>query len=196
MHLARYKRRVTTATIVPRFAMPPRPARARQRLGEVLIERGLIRPADLANALTLQGQNGGLLGLNLVRLGAVSEARLLEVLSDQLGLGVLAPEDGPTPEQVGSFLAEIRSPLSWWAEREAVAWREAGIEGGGGRVLCAAVQPLDPLLCERLAQGLDTEDADSGGAGGQVVFLLAQRSLIEALTHDVGVDRRGNEGQS
>ena len=142
----------------------------------------MIRPADLANGLTLQGQNGGLLGLNLVRLGAVSEAQLLEVLSDLLLLPVLAPEDGPAPEQVSAFLAEIRSPLSWWADREAVAWRAPPAEPADpdaapvpGPILCAAVQPLDPLLAERIAQATDEP----------VVFLLAQRSLIAALTQDV-----------
>ena len=108
----------------------------------------------------------------------MSEAQLLEVLSDQLSLDVLASEDGPTPEAITAFLGEIRSPLSWWAEREAVAWRDPE-PNHGGRVLCAAVQPLDPLLAERLAQG--TSDP--------VVFFLAQRSLIEALTHDVGAGR-------
>lgn len=157
---------------------------ARQRLGEVLLARGLIRPADLTNALTLQSQNGGLLGLNLVRLGAISEVQLLDVLSGELGLGVLAPEDGPTPEQAAAFLTEIRSPLSWWAEREAVAWRAAPAEdapeGSLGPIVCAAVQPLDPMLEERLAQAV----------AEPVTYLLAQRALIEALTQDVGEDRR------
>ncbi len=155
-------------------------------MGEELIAREMIRPADLANGLTLQAQNGGLLGLNLVRLGAVSEAQLLDVLSDLLGLGVLAPEDGPAPEQVAAFLAEVRSPLSWWADREAVAWRAASPEAahpetdaGPGPILCAAVQPLDPLLAERIGQV--TEEP--------VTFLLAQRSLIEALTQDIHSDQ-------
>ena len=165
-------------TVAIRFTPP------RRRLGELLIDRGLIRPADLTNALTLQAQNGGLLGLNLVRLGAVSEVQLLEVLSGELNLPVLAPEDGPTPQQASDFLSEIRSPLSWWAEREAVAWRQPppddAPEGARGAILCAAVQPLDPLLGERLAQAVNEP----------VTFLLAQRALIEALTQDVGDDRR------
>ena len=155
---------LTATLIVPQFQPTPI---VRRRLGEMLIARELIRPADLANALTLQAQNSGLLGLNLVRLGAVSEAQLLEVLSDQLGLGVLAPEDGPTPDQIAALLEELRSPLSWWTQRDAVAWRDPSPEGGG-RILCAAVQPMDPMLAERLAQGVDAP----------VVFLLAQRALI------------------
>jgi general secretion pathway protein E len=147
-----------------------------RRLGEVLVERGLVRPADIANALSLQAQNGGLIGLNLVRLGALSEAQLLDVLSEQLGLAVLLPEDGPAPERISTFLDEIRSPLGWWAEREAVAWREG--EGDDSRIFCAAVQPMDPALAERISQAT-TEP---------VVFLLAQRSLIEALTEDLSRD--------
>lgn len=169
---------MTAAIIVPTFSTPG--AAPQRRLGEVLIERAMIRAGDLANALTLQAQNGGLLGLNLVRLGALSEAQLLEVLSEQLGFAIMAPEDGPSPEQVSAFLTEIRSPLSWWAEREAVAWRTGGDPetGAGSTIYCAAVQPLDPTLAERIGQS--TSDP--------VVFLLAQRSLIEALTQDLHTD--------
>ena len=148
------------------------------RLGEVLVERGLVRPADIANALSLQAQNGGLIGLNLVRLGALSEAQLLEVLSEQLNLPILAPEDSPAPANISAFLDEIRSPLGWWAEREAVVWREEAQEGGEARILCAAVQPLDPALAERIGQATPEP----------VFFFLAQRSLIEALTEDISRD--------
>jgi general secretion pathway protein E len=148
----------------------------RRRLGEELIARGLIRPDDLANALTLQRQNGGLLGLNLVRLGAISETQLLEILSEQLGLPVLAPEAAPRPDRIAGFLAEIRSPLNWWAEHEAIAWRQpAEAEGGEDRILCAAVQPMTPLLAERIAQA----------TAEPVTFMLAARSMIEALTQDL-----------
>lgn len=161
----------------------PEPPRVQRRIGEELVHRGLIREADIANALTLQRQNGGLLGMNLVRLGAVSETQLLEVLSDQLGLAVLAPEDGPAPDQIAAFLTEIRSPLAWWAEREAVAWRHMTTDDSGEvvatHVFCASVQPLNPQLAERIGQG--TRDA--------VTFLLAQRSLIEALTQDMYAER-------
>jgi len=161
----------------------PEPPRVQRRIGEELVHRGLIREADIANALTLQRQNGGLLGMNLVRLGAVSETQLLEVLSDQLGLAVLAPEDGPAPDQIAAFLTEIRSPLAWWAEREAVAWRHMTTDDRGEvvatHVFCASVQPLNPQLAERIGQG--TRDA--------VTFLLAQRSLIEALTQDMYAER-------
>lgn len=155
------------------------PAAGRRRLGELLLERQLITSTDLHNGLSLQAQNGGLIGLNLVRLGALSEAQLLEVLSDQLGLTVLASEDAPAPDRIVAFLAEIGSPVSWWAEREAVAWR-AG-EEVDSPIFCAAVQPLDTLLGERIGQA--TADP--------VTFFLAQRSTIEGLTGDLMHQGRG-----
>jgi general secretion pathway protein E len=161
--------------------LSPAPHHGRRRLGEVLVERGLVRPADIANALSLQAQNGGLLGLNLVRLGALSEAQLLEVLSEQLNLPILAPEDSPAPAKISAFLDEIRSPLGWWAEREAVVWREdvpEDQEDTAPRIFCAAVQPMDPALAERIGQA----------TAEPVVFLLSQRSLIEALTEDISRD--------
>ena len=133
----------------------------------------MITPTDLQNGLSLQAQNGGLIGLNLVRLGALSEARLLEVLSDQLGLDILASEDAPAPDRIVAFLAEIGSPVSWWSEREAVAWR-AG-EAADSPIFCAAVQPLDTLLGERIGQATPEP----------VTFLLAQRSTIEGLNGDL-----------
>ncbi|MGQ2989714.1 MAG: GspE/PulE family protein [Brevundimonas sp.] len=155
-------------TIDTRFPAPPAP---RQRLGELLVARGLVRPGDIDNALTLQAQNGGLLGLNLVRLGALSEVQLLEVVSEQLSLPVLAPEDGPRPEQVAAFLTEIRSPLSWWADAGAVAWRADETDA----IQCAGVQPSDPQLAERIGQA----------TGEPITWFLAPRALIEALTQDI-----------
>lgn len=154
-----------------------------KRLGELLVERGLVKPADVTNALTLQRQNGGLIGLNLVRLGAISEAQLIGVLSTQLSLGILEPEASPDPKRIADFMAEIGSPLNWWASRDAVAWRQPigppqkDTEDASeiSTVICAAVHPLDSLLTERISQA--TADP--------VTFLLAQRSVIEALTQDL-----------
>lgn len=154
------------------------PVLARARLGELLVARGLVRAADVQNALAIQASNGEPLGLNLVRLGALSEAQLLEVLSEQLGLPVLASEDGPAPDAILAFLSEIGSPLDWWVSRNAVAWRETGPTPGPdgstpqpGRILCAALQPLDLSLTERIAQA--TADP--------VEMRLAPRALIDAL---------------
>jgi general secretion pathway protein E len=157
------------------------PVAVRARLGELLIARGLVRASDVQNALAIQASNGEPIGLNLVRLGALSEVQLLEVLSEQLGLPVLHAAEGPSPDDILTFLSEIGSPLDWWATRNAVAWRESGPaapEGTApvpGRILCAALQPLDSGLTERIAQA----------TGDPVEMLLAPRALLDALLADL-----------
>lgn len=58
----------------------------RQRLGEVLIEAGLINETQLAAALNSQRTWGGKLGSTLVRMGFVTEEAILSSLSAQLRL--------------------------------------------------------------------------------------------------------------
>ena len=55
-------------------------------IGEVLLEKGLISPEHLAEAMTLRKKEGLRLDQALLRLGAVGERDLLEVMSEQLGM--------------------------------------------------------------------------------------------------------------
>ena len=65
------------------------------RLGEILIERKLITPDDLARALDIQKERGGeKLGKIMVDLGFVAMRDLLSALAEQLQVPVLAL-DGP-----------------------------------------------------------------------------------------------------
>src|SRR5580692_9480572 len=120
------------------------------RLGELLVARGLVSEAQLADALAMQALSGGLLGQLLIRMGALSEIDLNKLLSEQLGLKVLDNEETPTAAQVGRFLGEIRSPIPWWLQHQAAAWR-AG-EAPDSPVMVAAIDPLDPAIGDRLAQ--------------------------------------------
>ena len=70
------------------------------RLGEILVSRGLVSEAQLADALAMQALSGGLLGQLLIRMGALSESDLNKLLSEQLGLKVLDNEETPTAAQV------------------------------------------------------------------------------------------------
>ena len=80
------------------MAAAPSPLIRARLLGELLVERGAVRPADLERALELQAAMGGRLGQLLVRIGALSEDQLLEVLSGQLGLPVMGREVAPPPD--------------------------------------------------------------------------------------------------
>src|ERR1700722_14424051 len=120
------------------------------RLGERLVARGLVAEAQLADARGMQALSGGLPGQRLIRMGALSEIDLNKLLSEQLGLKVLDNEETPTAAQVGRFLGEIRSPIPWWLQHQAAAWR-AG-EAPDSPVMVAAINPLDPAIGDRLAQ--------------------------------------------
>ena len=54
------------------------------RLGEMLIEAGLIDSFQLNSALSHQRNMGGRLGASLIKLGYINEERLLSFLADQL----------------------------------------------------------------------------------------------------------------
>jgi len=58
----------------------------RQRIGEILVSAGVVTVEQLEQALKVQGQMGGTLGENLVRLGFVTEEALLAALSEQAGI--------------------------------------------------------------------------------------------------------------
>jgi hypothetical protein len=57
-----------------------------KRLGELLVEGGLVTPAQLQSAITHQKIARGRLGSNLVALGYISEEVLMDFLSHQTGV--------------------------------------------------------------------------------------------------------------
>jgi len=116
-----------------------------RRLGELLVERGLATPSEVRQALALQKEVGGLIGALLVRLGAVSEDKLLETVSDQLGIPLLGRDDLPGSAELAAGLAANGLTPAWWLDREAALF--AAPHGGAGFV-CAAKFPLDPRLIE------------------------------------------------
>lgn len=147
----------------------------RQRIGELLVSRGLISERDLANGLGLQADVGGLLGLILVRLGALSETQLLDAVSDQLAIPVLAPEETPALEVIAGFVAETGSPLSWWADRQALAWRLPVADAA----LDAETDPDAPA-----AVAVDAPQADPAHAlAGDVPAPPAEGAVICAAVH-------------
>lgn len=58
--------------------------RSKKRLGELLIERGVLSRENLVEALDYQKKNGGIIGQILIRLGYISEENLAGALGGQL----------------------------------------------------------------------------------------------------------------
>ena len=120
-----------------------------QKLGEMLVAKEQLGARDLERALVAQQEMGDLLGRVLVRLGLISEADLVQALSEQLDVPMLTAGDVPeAPVFVDGVSTEFLLehgilPL--------------GIEGG---VLWVAMKSPQDAFCRRgleLASGLEIE---------------------------------------
>ena len=97
-------------------------------LGGLLVERGLIGPADLEDALAEQRATGRRLGEVLVSRGALAGAELTRALAEQYGIelsavtvSALETSEPPAPWQPLGRLLVTRSAISQEALDEALA---------------------------------------------------------------------------
>jgi len=130
------------AALLRGFAGPGLP----QRLGELLLARGLLAPADLQRALAVQAQLGGRLGQILIRLGALSEDSLLPVLVEQLAVPALAAADWPQDAQTLRLPEELGLSPDWCIDQGVVLWMSTT----DGLRLAVARDPLDAATNELL----------------------------------------------
>ncbi len=112
------------------------------RLGQLLKDRGLITDQDYAAAEALRRDKGGAMGPTLVRMGAVTEDALLQVLSEQLGIPLLNAAAAPTEAEVRETAAALGVPISWLIDNETIVWRAQNgtLQVAGPRVHDAAIQ--------------------------------------------------------
>ncbi|WP_448384657.1 type IV-A pilus assembly ATPase PilB [Desulfosoma sp.] len=71
--------------------VPDRPSLKRNKIGQLLLEAGLIAPSDLDRALQEQSRNGDRLGTILIRHGVIDERILAEFLAKQFRVPVVNP---------------------------------------------------------------------------------------------------------
>ena len=84
----------------------PSPAGRPVPLGQLLINRGAITPAELAEAVDQQAESGKKIGELLVDLGTVDERDVLGALSDQFGIGLAQLKGQTLDSQVAGLLPE------------------------------------------------------------------------------------------
>jgi general secretion pathway protein E len=150
-------------------------------LGQLLIERGAVKSAEVESALLVQGSQGGRLGEILVRLGAVSTQTLYAVLAEQLEIPLLTSA-ALDEEGLRAGMLQLATPAGWWLDRNVLLWRE-------GEALCVAgADPLDIDIAEALA-------AEPAGRSPRWHLLLpadaeawAQRLRVQP--HASGLDAR------
>ncbi|MBC8022477.1 MAG: type II secretion system ATPase GspE [Burkholderiales bacterium] len=108
-----------------------------KRIGEILIERGKLDPANLERALKLQeGESREKIGVLLQRLGMVSGRDLADALADQLDLPLAGPADFPELP-----LMEERLSSKFLRDAQAVPLREDDDE-----IAVAIADPTDSFV--------------------------------------------------
>ena len=166
-------------TLIPTEAHAPPRVRL---LGELLVERGLVSASDIQKALAFQDQFGGRIGSILVRLGALSEETLLPVLSEQLGIALLAGGEWPEqPEAIRELLAASGFSIDWWLDNGVVAWSTVP-----GRAIAIARDPLDALVNEALGRCLQDWSWQ---------WRLVRTQDLDRLLEMAGRSRSGRDGE-
>jgi len=92
-----------------------------KRLGEMLVEGGLLSEEKLKKALLDQKQAGLKLGQFLVREGIVSESQIVTLLSRQLNLEIYQPKKYPIDMELARFI-----PLDLAQKSQLVPLKKSG----------------------------------------------------------------------
>ncbi len=141
---------------------------ARKALGEILVERGKLLPAQLDEGLVAQGLEGGALGDVLVRMRVVSEDDALAALAEHLGIGFAA--DLKTEQIDGDLVARV--PIGFAKQH-----RLMPLTTQNGVVVVATADPLDVGALDDIRAQMGCE-----------ISLLAVPSgkILDAINHVFG----------
>ena len=107
--------------------------RAKKRLGEMLVEAGLLSEEKLKKALVEQRKEGLKLGQYLARSGIVNEQEIIDLLSRQLGIQKYHPDNFPLDVSLVNFI-----PIE-----TAQKYQAAPLKKKGRLLSVAVVDPLD-----------------------------------------------------
>lgn len=121
-----------------------------KKLGELLVEAGLITPGQLQEALRYQKAAGGRMGSNLVAMGIITEDSLMDFLAQQTGVPRLDVKHIDVP---GSVLERIPRRLAEQMTILPVAFKEPK------SLVLAMADPsdLNAVDSARFASGLSIE---------------------------------------
>ncbi|HTN52771.1 MAG TPA: hypothetical protein VML50_10250 [Anaeromyxobacter sp.] len=179
---------------------------ARVRIGEMLVQQGVIDAIQLESALAHQRRWGGRIGRSIVHLGFLNEPAVLAAVGAQLGVPFVEIGDKLIPPQVLALLPEklIRGrrvlPLSLLSE------------GRRGPAVVALSDPADLLLLDEItfAAGMQVKpvlagDADldqaiarhlDGAVPRQLTTFATRKDAIDLPTdtNPLTIIRRGEEG--
>ncbi|WP_371193516.1 GspE/PulE family protein [Glaciecola sp. SC05] len=118
--------------------------RAKVRLGDLLVQEGLINEEQLQSALTEQRQSGRKLGASLIAMSLVTEQQLLQLLSKHLNVPAIDINEYRVNQNAVRLLPEI----------QARRYRALVIDDTGERLLVAMIDPADINAVDELSAKL------------------------------------------
>jgi hypothetical protein len=156
---------------------------ASKRLGELLLERRLITPRQLDQALQQQRVNREFLGVILVKAGAITQEALVKVFAEQFGL----PYESLDPAKI-----------DWNVARQFPSAAMTGakcfpIRADASSVTVAITNPLDAMTLselERLAKGRTVKPVLVQESQLEAVALEHKRRALQAL--EARLNQHGN----
>ncbi len=122
--------------------------RLKMRLGDLLVQDGMISESQLQQALADQKQNGRKLGVTLIDLGFIAEHDLLEFLARQLNIPLIELGDRKISEQVVNLIPEVQ------ARRH----RALVIEADERTALVGMSDPADLAAVDAISQYIQPRD--------------------------------------
>ncbi|RWU11190.1 type II/IV secretion system protein [Pseudidiomarina gelatinasegens] len=122
--------------------------RLKMRLGDLLVQDGMISENQLQQALADQKQNGRKLGVTLIDLGFIAEHDLLEFLARQLNIPLIELGDRKISEQVVNLIPEVQ------ARRH----RALVIEADEKTALVGMSDPADLAAVDAISQYIQPRD--------------------------------------
>ena len=150
-------------------------ATSRKFLGDLLVERGLLPADDLEKALALQKERKDRLGKILIDLGFISQQTLYAVLSEQLGIPRVDPDElGEIPVEASKVAPGFMRQFLLYPFR-----------ADDGRVLVAMADPLDADNVRALQQLMERRIE---------VRLATEAEILKALEVAFGAEEDGQAG--
>ncbi|NOK11593.1 general secretion pathway protein GspE [Corallococcus exercitus] len=148
---------------------------ARKRIGELLVERGAITPAQLEAGLAAQRQTRQRLGVTLIGQGAITEATLAQALSEALEMPQVDLA-AITPDWAAVHLLRAR-----FCEQHDLFPYALENVGGRRQLVVAMADPLNITAIEEI------EFTSGLKVSGRVTALSAVRGAILRYYHKVPV---------
>ena len=160
-----------------------------KRIGEILIERGRLDPANLERALKLQeGESREKIGVILLRLGMVSGRDLADALADQLDLPLAQASDFPELP-----LMEERISAKFLRDAQAVPLREDDEE-----LAVAVADPTDSYVLNAMQMAAGKRVRPYIAAPNEIDAALERlygggRSTMNTIVDDIASREEGDD---